>query len=77
MPRVNVALRAAHEGGWLPEFDLLGRSSDLVNTYQLWVRHELFCGKLTDAAFQASETNLVEFIKARGNTKPHLTDLVS
>jgi predicted PolB exonuclease-like 3'-5' exonuclease len=50
--------------------------SDVVNTYQLWLRYELFCGKLTEAGFQASEANLTEFIKARGNTKPHLTDLV-
>jgi 3'-5' exonuclease len=50
--------------------------SDVVNTYQLWLRHELFRGKLTDAGFQASEMNLTEFIKARGNTKPHLADLV-
>jgi hypothetical protein len=32
-------------------------------------------GRLTDAEFQASEINLVDFIKARGNTKPHLADL--
>jgi predicted PolB exonuclease-like 3'-5' exonuclease len=51
--------------------------SDVLNTYRVWLRHELFRGRLTDAEFQASETNLVEFIKARGNTKPHLTDLVS
>ena len=76
MPRVNVALRAAHEGGWLAEFDSLGKPSDVVNTYQLRLRHELFCGK-SDAALQASEANLVEFIRARGNTKPHLADLVS
>jgi 3'-5' exonuclease len=50
--------------------------SDVVNTYQLWLRHELFRGNLTEAMFQASETNLAEFIKARGNTKPHLADLV-
>jgi 3'-5' exonuclease len=49
--------------------------SDVVNTYQL-CRHELFRGNLTEAMFQASETNLAEFIKARGNTKPHLADLV-
>jgi predicted PolB exonuclease-like 3'-5' exonuclease len=51
--------------------------SDVVNTYQLWLRYELFRGKLTEAGFQASEMNLAEFIKARGNTKPHLADLVS
>ena len=49
--------------------------SDVVNTYRLWLRYELFRGRLTDAEFQASEINLVDFIKARGNTKPHLTDL--
>jgi predicted PolB exonuclease-like 3'-5' exonuclease len=51
--------------------------SDVVNTYQLWLRHELFCGRLTESGFQASEANLAEFIKARGNTKPHLAELVS
>jgi predicted PolB exonuclease-like 3'-5' exonuclease len=49
---------------------------DVVNTYQLWLRHELFRSNLTEAAFRASEVNLAEFIKARGNTKPHLVDLV-
>jgi 3'-5' exonuclease len=48
-----------------------------VNTYQLWLRYELFRGNLPEAAFQASETNLAEFIKARGNTKPHLAELIS
>jgi predicted PolB exonuclease-like 3'-5' exonuclease len=48
--------------------------SDVVNTYRLWLRYELFRGRLTDDEFQASELNVVDFIKARGNTKPHLTD---
>jgi predicted PolB exonuclease-like 3'-5' exonuclease len=47
--------------------------SDVVNTYGVWLRYELFRGRLSDAEFQASEVNLVEFVKARGNTKPHLT----
>lgn len=50
--------------------------SDVVNTYQLWLRHELFCGRLTEAGFQASEVVLAEFIKLRGNKKPHLVDCV-
>jgi predicted PolB exonuclease-like 3'-5' exonuclease len=50
---------------------------DVVNTYQLWLRHELFCGRLTESGFQMSEANLAEFIKARGSTKPHLAELVS
>jgi 3'-5' exonuclease len=49
--------------------------SDVVNTYRVWLRHELFRGKLTDAAFQTSEANLSEFIRARGNAKPHLAAL--
>jgi len=49
--------------------------SDVVNTYRVWLRYELFRGSLSDAAFQASEANLIDFIKARGNAKPHLADL--
>jgi predicted PolB exonuclease-like 3'-5' exonuclease len=49
--------------------------SDVVNTYRVWLRYELFRGRLSNAEFQASETCLVDFIKARGNRKPHLTDL--
>jgi 3'-5' exonuclease len=41
--------------------------SDVINTYRVWLRYELFRGKLPDAAFQASESNLAEFIKARDN----------
>jgi hypothetical protein len=50
--------------------------SDVVNTYRVWLRHELFRGKLTDAAFDASETNLSEFIIARVSAKPHLDGLI-
>jgi predicted PolB exonuclease-like 3'-5' exonuclease len=50
--------------------------SDVLNTYRVWLRYELFRGRLSDAEFQASEANLIEFVKARGNTKPHLTDLM-
>jgi predicted PolB exonuclease-like 3'-5' exonuclease len=46
--------------------------SDVVNTYRLWLRYELFCGRLTDASFQTSEASLIGFVKARGNSKPHL-----
>jgi len=50
--------------------------SDVVNTYRVWLRYELFRGKLSRAEFQTSEANLAEFIKARSNAKPHLNDLV-
>jgi len=49
--------------------------SDVVNTYRVWLRYELFRGKLTDISFQTSEANLSEFIKARSNAKPHLAVL--
>jgi predicted PolB exonuclease-like 3'-5' exonuclease len=50
--------------------------SDVLNTYRVWLRYELFRGRLSDAEFQGSETNLVEFVKARENTKPHLNGLM-
>jgi predicted PolB exonuclease-like 3'-5' exonuclease len=50
--------------------------SDVLNTYRIWLRYELFRGHLTDVEFQASEACLVDFIKARGNTKPHLAELM-
>jgi hypothetical protein len=45
--------------------------SDVLNTYRVWLRYELFRGRLSDAEFQTSEASLAEFVKARGNTKPH------
>jgi predicted PolB exonuclease-like 3'-5' exonuclease len=71
-------------GGEVEKFYLDGRireiaeycESDVVNTYRVWLRYELFRGRLSAKHFQASETNLVNFIKARGNTKPHLADLM-
>jgi 3'-5' exonuclease len=50
--------------------------SDVVNTYRVWLRYELFRGRLSDTTFQASEANLVEFVKARGDTKSHLAGLM-
>jgi predicted PolB exonuclease-like 3'-5' exonuclease len=50
--------------------------SDIVNTYRVWLRYELFRGRLSDPAFHASEADLIEFIKARGTTKPHLSDVM-
>jgi 3'-5' exonuclease len=46
--------------------------TDVVNTYRIWLRYELFRGKMTGAELEVSETNLADYIKARGNTKPHL-----
>ena len=46
--------------------------TDVLNTYRVWLRYELFRGKLTEAEYRASEDDLVEFIKARGESKAHL-----
>jgi len=46
--------------------------TDIVNTYRVWLRYELFRGKLTDRELDASETNLCDYIAAHSNTKPHL-----
>jgi hypothetical protein len=48
----------------------------VVNTYRVWLRYELFRGRLSDAEFQASEACLIDFIKARGNVKAHFADVV-
>ena len=49
--------------------------TDIVNTYRLWLRYELFRGKLSEVGFQASEENLAKHIKVRSNTKPHLAEI--
>ena len=51
--------------------------TDILNTYRVWLRYELFRGRLTQAGYAASETNLIEYIRLRSNTKPHLIDLMS
>jgi predicted PolB exonuclease-like 3'-5' exonuclease len=43
--------------------------SDVVNTYRVWLRHELFQGRISEAGFEASESNLDELLKARRNVK--------
>ena len=39
--------------------------TDIINTYRLWLRYELFRGTLSPDAFQASQRNLADFIRAR------------
>jgi hypothetical protein len=50
--------------------------NDALNTYRVWLRYELFCGRLSEPEFPGSQVNLVEFVKARENTKPHLSGLM-
>ena len=42
--------------------------SDVLNTYRVWLRHELFRGRLSHAEFQASEANLADFVATRSRT---------
>jgi predicted PolB exonuclease-like 3'-5' exonuclease len=43
--------------------------TDVVNTYRLWLRYELFRGRLTENAFQASELNLIDLLRGRASAK--------
>ena len=70
-------------GGEVARYCLDGRikevadycETDIVNTYRVWLRYELFRGRLTNAELEATDTALFEFIKIRANTKRHLIDL--
>lgn len=44
--------------------------SDVINTYRVWLRYELFRGKMTKQSYETSEVNLQNFVKARNNTTP-------
>jgi 3'-5' exonuclease len=43
--------------------------TDVIGTYQVWLRYELFRGTLSRHAFEASERNLADFVSARSNIK--------
>ena len=50
--------------------------SDVVNTYRVWLRYELFRGKLSPSQYRLSEDRLREFIEARENAKQRLVVVV-
>jgi Predicted 3'-5' exonuclease related to the exonuclease domain of PolB len=41
--------------------------TDVVGTYQVWLRYELFRGTLTEEAFEKSERKLAEFMEERSS----------
>jgi hypothetical protein len=45
--------------------------TDVVNTYRVWLRYELFRGRLGESEHQASERSLADFIRGRVNTALH------
>jgi len=49
--------------------------TDVVNTYRVWLRFELFRGRLGAGDFDASEKALAAFLKAKEDTKPHLSGM--
>jgi 3'-5' exonuclease len=51
--------------------------SDVVNIYRVWLRYELFRGRLTEAGHRASEDTLFEWIKQREGSKQHLMSVVT
>jgi 3'-5' exonuclease len=51
--------------------------TDVVNTYRIWLVYELFRGTLTKTEFEASEANVLEFLRERITTKPHLELLLT
>jgi len=43
--------------------------TDVINTYRIWLRHELFRGNLSASQFENSEANLAEFLRARAQAQ--------
>jgi len=50
--------------------------TDVVSTYRIWLIFELFRGTLSRAEFEASEANLMTFMRERVAMKPHLAHLL-
>jgi 3'-5' exonuclease len=63
----GLSARYFHEGKIKEIADYC--ETDIVNTYQVWLRYELFRGTLGQNAFEASERNLAHFMSARGGTR--------
>jgi len=72
------------DGGEVARYFLEGKvkeiadycETDIINTYRLWLRYELFREALAPTQFHASEEKLAEYIKLRSNIKPHLDGMI-
>ncbi|MGA8696829.1 MAG: hypothetical protein WB689_23920, partial [Xanthobacteraceae bacterium] len=61
------------DGGEVEEYYRDGRikeiaeycESDVINTYRVWLRYELFRGKMTKQSYETSEANLHKFLEGR------------
>jgi predicted PolB exonuclease-like 3'-5' exonuclease len=50
---------------------------DVVNTYRVWLRYELFCGRLSPSSYEASEMSLAAFVHSHTSSKPHLKEFLT
>ena len=72
------------DGSQVGEFVKQGRiqevadycETDVVNTYRVFLRHELFRGNITPEQHEASEADVEEMLRAKVADKPHLASLL-
>lgn len=72
------------EGSKVAEYVKAGRirevadycETDVINTYRLWLRYELFKGSISRSQFLASEDDLHRFVTARLADRPHLSFMI-
>jgi predicted PolB exonuclease-like 3'-5' exonuclease len=70
------------DGGQVEELAQAGRlaeiaqycESDVLNTYRVWLIHELFRGSITTQKLEWSEAQAREFVGRRRPLNPHLID---
>jgi predicted PolB exonuclease-like 3'-5' exonuclease len=73
------------DGGEVETFFKQGRireiaeycEGDVVNTFRVWLRYELFCGRLSLSSYEASETNLAAYVRSHTSSKPHLKEFLA
>jgi predicted PolB exonuclease-like 3'-5' exonuclease len=71
------------DGSQVPRYFREGRikeiadycETDIVNTFRVWLRYELFRGRLSPAEYEASSVNLAAYLTAREDSKPHLSGM--
>jgi 3'-5' exonuclease len=72
------------DGSKVDEFVRAGRigevsaycECDVVSTYRVWLRYELFRGVLSRSEFEQGEDNLLGYLSEKVSTKPHLAHLI-
>jgi hypothetical protein len=62
------------DAGRLPEIAAYCER-DVVLTYLLWLRFEIFCGRLPEDGYRRSLVNLGNYLRMVRSAKPHLQHL--